>query len=110
MFPEIIVEIIKTLLLFVAVVLLIIGFVFEPVIVKFEMPYRIRFRKWLSKLIMRIRKAIAAKLKRSVWFMNWLYKPSLSEQIENESNNVGVHVMNDWHNSECKAYCRSFYI
>jgi len=97
MFPEIFIEIIKTYLLFAAVVLLIIGFIFEPVIIKFEMPYRIRFRKWISKLIMRIRKAIAVRLKRSVWFMNWLYKPSLSEQIARESNNIGVKVMTDWH-------------
>ena len=106
MFPEIVIEIIKTLLLFAAVVLLIIGFIFEPVIVKFEIPYRIRFRKWISKLFKRIRKAIAARLIKSKRFMKWLNKPSLSDQC----NNISVKVMTDWHSNECKAYCRSFYI
>lgn len=91
------IEIIKTILMLVAVALLITGFVFETEIVKIEMPYRKRFRKWLAKLLRKMRKAIAVRLKRSVWFMNWLYRPSLSEQIAQECNGIRINVIMDWH-------------
>ena len=107
---ELFLEIIKTFLLLAAVVLLIIGFIHEPKIVKAETPYRIFIRRWFENLLKRIRVALARRIRSSERIMKWLDKPSITEKITKECNVQGVKIIKTWRNNECKAYCRSFYI
>ena len=104
------IEIIKIILMAAAVVLLIIGFKHEDKFIRFELPYRIRFRKWLSNMLLKLRLFIAKRLRKSERFMKWLYEPSITEQIAQECNVIGVKIIRDWHNEDVKTYCRSFYI
>ena len=75
-------EVVRTALEILAAVLLVICFAkYENKFIDFEDRLRIR---------------IAKKLRSSERFMNWLYEPSISEQVEAEYCAGKVKMRNDW--------------
>lgn len=52
--------------------------------------------KWEDKMIKKIIRWIVRKLKSSRRFMQWLYEPSLSEQIAAEFDKIRIRVRNHW--------------